>query len=123
MKLKPEIKQLWVDALRSGKYQQGEGVLKSLDHKFCCLGVLCDLKGDEWEHEPNLDSEFNYESDTMFPPASVTEWAVEEYEGVNVLESPCVRIKGHENLQALSEINDYHKYTFEQIADLIEEQL
>ena len=46
--MKPTIKKMWIDALLSGKYKQGKGMLKSpLDknggHKFCCLGVLCDL--------------------------------------------------------------------------------
>ena len=47
-----EIKQKWVDALRSGKYEQGRGFLRVGD-KFCCLGVLCDLymveNGGKWE--------------------------------------------------------------------------
>lgn len=37
-----EIKRLWVEALRSGEYQQGRGQLRDGD-QFCCLGVLCDL--------------------------------------------------------------------------------
>ena len=32
----------WVKALRSGKYKQGIGQLRS-GEKFCCLGVACDL--------------------------------------------------------------------------------
>lgn len=38
----PEIKAKWVAALRSGKYKQGRGRLRSGD-EFCCLGVLCDI--------------------------------------------------------------------------------
>lgn len=30
-------------ALRSGKYEQGQGKLRSNHNEFCCLGVLCDL--------------------------------------------------------------------------------
>jgi hypothetical protein len=40
--MKPEIKTLWCEALRSGKYKQCEGQLKDGD-KYCCLGVLTDL--------------------------------------------------------------------------------
>jgi hypothetical protein len=36
------IKQLWLDALRSGNYSQWQGRLRNGD-SFCCLGVLCDL--------------------------------------------------------------------------------
>lgn len=32
----------WVAALRSGKYKQTQGQLRS-DDKYCCLGVACDL--------------------------------------------------------------------------------
>lgn len=45
--MNPRIKKLWVDALRSGKYNQCTGTLKtSLEpNAFCCLGVLCDIYG------------------------------------------------------------------------------
>lgn len=33
------ILKAWLDALRSGKYAQGEGYL-AVDGKYCCLGVL-----------------------------------------------------------------------------------
>lgn len=37
-----KLKDKWVTALRSGKYEQGSGRLRNGD-KFCCLGVLCDV--------------------------------------------------------------------------------
>lgn len=38
------LKQEWITALRSGKYQQGKRKLRSTtDNTFCCLGVLCDI--------------------------------------------------------------------------------
>jgi hypothetical protein len=37
-----DVKQLWVEALRSGKYSQTRGRLRDEDG-FCPLGVLCDL--------------------------------------------------------------------------------
>jgi len=52
-KLDPEIKAQWINALRSGDYDQGQGRLRKpgsdihdelSDDKFCCLGVLCDLQ-------------------------------------------------------------------------------
>jgi len=43
------LKTLWVDALRSGKYQQTTTVLRSPQGGYCCLGVLCDVMGLEWE--------------------------------------------------------------------------
>lgn len=42
-KMNIEWKKKWVKALRSGEYKQGRTKLRSLDDKFCCLGVLCNL--------------------------------------------------------------------------------
>lgn len=46
--LKPEIKMQWLEALRSGHYQQARGVLRQDAIHFCCLGVLCDLIEPKW---------------------------------------------------------------------------
>ena len=35
----------WVHALRSGNFPKGKGYLKTSMGNFCCLGVLCVLKG------------------------------------------------------------------------------
>jgi len=45
----------WVAALRSGDYKQGRSKLKyatrtGLDHRYCCLGVLCQIN-DRPEHD------------------------------------------------------------------------
>ena len=45
----PELKQKWIEALRSGKYKQGRTVLRNLEDQFCCLGVLCDVAGLKWQ--------------------------------------------------------------------------
>lgn len=45
--MNPELKQKWIEALRSGKYKQGK---KRLRHagRYCCLGVLADIQGADW---------------------------------------------------------------------------
>lgn len=52
MKLNPEVKTKWVEALRSGKYKKGIGQLMieakdsdSGEDEYCCLGVLADVLG------------------------------------------------------------------------------
>jgi len=42
-----ELKQKWLDALRSGEYKQGKDQLRSSwdDPAYCCLGVLRDISG------------------------------------------------------------------------------
>jgi hypothetical protein len=45
----------WVKALFSGKYKQGQGLLKQTDHKdiirHCCLGVLCELYNEDMKEK------------------------------------------------------------------------
>jgi hypothetical protein len=47
--MKAKMKQKWIDALRSGKYKQGDGYLCNTDEngvdKHCCLGVLAEVAG------------------------------------------------------------------------------
>lgn len=42
-----EIKEEWIEALRSGKYKQATGKLR-VDDSYCCLGLLCEIQGAEW---------------------------------------------------------------------------
>jgi hypothetical protein len=46
--MNPEIKTKWIETLRSGKYKQGKGRLRTKDDHYCCLGVLCEVMGMEW---------------------------------------------------------------------------
>lgn len=52
----------WLAALRGSDYQQGQGYLHYSEDgtdKFCCLGVLCDLAGTEWQghQRPLVDND------------------------------------------------------------------
>jgi hypothetical protein len=47
--MNPEIKAKWLEDLRSGKFKQTEGTLKSTEGGYCCLGVLCESMGYQWE--------------------------------------------------------------------------
>jgi hypothetical protein len=38
-----DIKERWVEALQSGNFTQGRGLLRSTDDRYCCLGVLCEV--------------------------------------------------------------------------------
>jgi len=73
--MNPEVKKLWVAALRSGEYKQGPGYLHWKDD-YCCLGVLCDLHRkanpeNDWNHlEPD-----SYLGELSILPRTVAEWA------------------------------------------------
>jgi len=51
--MSPEIKKKWVEALRSGKYEQATGVLRSEDDCYCVLGVLYDVNNGKWKRSHN----------------------------------------------------------------------
>lgn len=42
------LKAKWIEALRSGEYKQTQHKLKD-NIGFCCLGVLCDLQGADFD--------------------------------------------------------------------------
>ena len=95
------IKANWLDALRSGKYKQGQYWLRKED-LYCCLGVLCDIHGAKWEHYG--DGVYEVDGYNRVPP----------YEFKAGLDSYEIGI--------LAEMND-RKMTFEAIAKYIEENL
>ena len=112
-----EVKKVWIDALRSGKYQQGHTRLriegwKGGQDQFCCLGVLCDLATNagvfEWE---KIDREYYAIESLSLPPKAVVQWA-----GMEVSD-PIL------NGQRVSALNDNVGLNFNQIATLIEEGL
>ena len=77
--MKAKIKDIWVKALRSGKYKQTIYRLNR-DNEFCCLGVLTDLylkeKGLEWElKECTVAPMLNYKGETRSLHSDVMEWA------------------------------------------------
>jgi hypothetical protein len=119
MNIKPEVREAWVAALRSGRFEQGQGFLNK-DGKLCCLGVLCEVAIEAGVPvKKQVDSEYgdpsniSYDEHGAFPPESVREWA-----GVNAPDSWIVEVDGLE--RTLPYLNDFSDYTFEQIADVIE---
>jgi hypothetical protein len=102
--MNPEIKQKWVDALRSGKYKQGQTYLLNKENgSYCCLGVLCEVVGAS-----------GWQDDAQLPPE------IQDLTGVSALGRIPNAIHGYDLLSAL---NDSLKYDFNRIADIIEEQL
>jgi hypothetical protein len=119
-----QVKQQWIEALRSGEYSQAREQLRVKD-SFCCLGVLCDLysktKGENyWKAEgygcyyfESLPDQYEY--GTL--PQNVSEWA-----GLGGTDNPVVEYN-EEKVVAVSDLNDKEQLSFNQIAAIIEEQL
>lgn len=128
-----ERKAQWVAALRSGKYEQGQGYLHQNNwtgELFCCLGVACDLAWQEGvaEKEGRVLSTgmeiFEYEGHDCYPPAEVREWLGFGGTGwgdtLSLVTLHYEDSHGEQHTAELDELNDTTGLTFDQIADLIE---
>jgi hypothetical protein len=112
--MNPEVKRLWVDALRSGEYQQGQGALFT-GEGYCCLGVLCEVAikaGLEIEKSKRDSEHWLYDGEAAWLPQSVEKWA-----GLPDA-SPDVSL-GFER-RGLVQMNDGDLAPFSAIADAIE---
>jgi hypothetical protein len=118
-KIDPEVKQKWLEALRSGKYKQGRyGLRHTVDNTdlngekydaFCCLGVLCDVvQSNAWTPKKDAPAYWlhNNESSTTV--------------GYDIRDSIGLASAAIDNLIHL---NDSFKKDFKEIADWIEENL
>jgi hypothetical protein len=118
-----QIKEQWIEALRSGEYSQTQEQLKD-HHGYCCLGVLCDLysKANEnglWKEETNLFHFETYPGEYEYStlPKNVSEWA-----GLGGTDNPIIEYDGGK--MAISDLNDMkEQLSFNQIAAIIEDQL
>lgn len=117
----------WVKALRSGKYKQGQGLLKQTTEQnktsHCCLGVLCEIYNEEMrknkkktlsEKVNNGLHEFNKQFEHL--PKPVQKWAdlfgqIGEFTDVD---------RGI-YLGSLADMND-GGYSFKEIAKTIEKK-
>ena len=130
--MKPEIKEKWVKALRSGKYSQCRHALHIQDDGFCCLGVLADLMEPRWEVvEGSEDARCSYQDgnkrEESLLPITVCRWAGLDELDRNVkipsrLSGPLQLGPTKAAATCLTELND-RGATFEEIADIIEKEL
>ena len=130
-KLKPEVKQQWIAALRSGEYKQAFGGLRNHHNAMCCLGVLCNLHAqahpDIAEAQPVKTA---YMGEIGVPPPAVMKWAFDHWTNndhrVVPFREHCYDARdrktygGHTHLATL---NDSREYSFKQIANVIDKYL
>jgi hypothetical protein len=123
--MKKHVKKKWLNALRSGNYTQGTDRLVDDDDNFCCLGVLCNIAPEsagKWtsyqdysnKEEWGFEHKFGY-IHTSILPKSVQKWA-----GLDS-PNPLVYVINGDQYE-ITRLNDAG-YTFEQLADIIEDQL
>lgn len=116
--MNPQVKEKWVNALRSGNYKQTTGNLYEPGVGYCCLGVLTDLylkeKGFEWDTTESSTGWVCFEDEFEFLTDSVRDWAGLE-DNCGTYEDDV--IEG--GLFCLSSMNDGGA-SFGEIADFIE---
>jgi hypothetical protein len=124
--MKEDVKNKWIEALRSGKYEQTDNRLKK-DNKFCCLGVLCDISGiTEWkavEYKGHI-IDYLYDNQLSALPESVMDWAgIKDRFGyiLNTVDGKYIISEDGEYMShTLSYFNDLG-FNFSTIADFIEQ--
>lgn len=130
--MNPEIKKQWVEALRSGEYVQGHRTLARIDVQptdaipieempvsYCCLGVLCELAtkaGIVTKHR--MGDEYWYNSSSTYLPDNVVVWA-----GIDSFNPNNPLVRTGKETTFLAVVNDSEGVSFDEIANIIEEQL
>lgn len=114
--MKKALRDEWVAALRSGKYEQGTGKLRTDDDHWCCLGVLSDVAGVKWDlvEDRNVYSSIPGQLCCYYPTQDqIDEWGLAARHSWTLAQ----RNDGewHDCLG--------HKYTFAEQADWIEENI
>lgn len=111
VKMDPYWKDKWIAALRSGKYEQVRGTLRTEGNHMCCLGVLCDVvEPERWlliDDHDGTGERYSHGHCTQYPSFNV--------ERQTKLEPTMAYVLGTKN--------DHDKLDFNQIADWIEEKL
>lgn len=111
----------WVEALRSGKYKQGQHLLRNEKDEFCCLGVACEVyvASNPDAHKAVLDPDDQYsylyrDSSGQDHSATLSD-EVREWLGLTAPDGSYVA-------SSLINLNDTERYDFDQIADVIESE-
>lgn len=124
MELGPNQK-AWIQALRSGKYKQAKKRLKT-ENGFCCLGVACDLTGEDWEvdyQDDRFSDEklFSFKGARSVLPPSVKDWLDLASDAgviqlsINIPFIPVIEVGS----RSLAQMND-DGASFEEIAAILE---
>lgn len=128
--MRSDVKAKWVQALRSGEYQQTVGLLHrvvdgntdgstnpdaGLQVGFCCLGVLCEVAVKDGvisaTHKDGGHFVLYGKEGISMLPEKVQQWA-----GLTSLGT----YEDNGETRSLAELNDHDRLNFNQIADVVE---
>lgn len=123
-----DVQRTWIEALRSGEYQQAQGALHN-EYGHCCLGVLCELAVKEEVIAPPVEKvdvrgkwwRYGMDEEASTLPLEVMAWA-----GLNERNPKVDCAHGndeyHDDCCTLAGTNDGGA-SFHKIADIIEKKL
>lgn len=130
VELNPERKAQWISDLRSGKYQQGYGMLHYKYYggadRYCCLGVACRTSG--LESDPSGQGHiYHYGGEPSVPPKTVLDWFgfdrfnnTGEFRNTDAVCLAFPKLDSSMEYWELTALNDSGQWTFDEIADLID---
>jgi len=123
IKMPKELKQRWVDALRSGKYKQAQGALKK-DGGYCCLGVLQMVVDGEVEMDLREDRYGeDYAASACLPSEEWCQKNKIEHDKWEIHEVVEDSYGNEDDYYDLPSLNDESCLSFKDIAGIIEEQV
>lgn len=98
----------WIQALRSGEFNQAKGALET-DNGYCCMGVACEIL---------------IPKDYLTYPYGLKDQIYGNFPGYHLNAPQWLKSVNmcFENVtgKSLSTLNDWEGYTFDEIADLLE---
>lgn len=104
--MKRKCLELWLEALKSGKYSQAYGGLR-IEDGYDPFGILCELSElDKWTKEPN-SKDMSYLNQTKYLPKEVACWAGISKDERNILTGFIIVF------------NDSRRITLHELADLL----
>ena len=121
IKLPKKDRDAWLKALRSGEYKQGKLRLHQ-SGKYCCLGVICKLKGitEEQMGGKGYPDGLPFEYREKLPEVITTPWNA-SFKRIFQLNPEDEISPGYEEfITYLALLNDDFDMSFEEIADEIE---
>lgn len=107
-KTEKDLKQFkkWINALRSGKYKQGKGLLQK-EKNYCCLGVACKVLIPK--DELLVDFSGFIRGSLPYQQRNAPEWLKDINDDFK-----------EKAYRTLTSLNDKHDHSFDEIADLLE---
>ena len=113
---------LWMEALRSGKFHKGKHKLHSVNNEYCCLGVFCEVMNIPKVNVSETLADHYYGITNDNSSYYLPRYVAEKYgfKAINGQVDPADTTIDWLH-QSLPSINDHVELTFPQIADYLEQ--